>query len=107
MFGSVTWVNDRSDSEVDLVAESPSRRVAEPVHFATHDRVVGNDWAVAWATRNRIAHGYAYVFFDAIQATVDHDLPKIESALRSEVGRLKQTSYAADWSHVVEFSQGD
>ena len=85
MFGSVTWVNDRSDSEVDLVAESPSRRVAEPVHFATHDRVVGNEWAVAWATRNRIAHGYADVDLDVIRATVEHDLPRIEAVLRAEV----------------------
>ena len=35
------------------------------------------------ATRNRIAHGYAYIDLAIIRDTVEHDLPEFEQLLRT------------------------
>lgn len=35
-----------------------------------------------WATRNRIAHGYAFIDRRMIGATVREDLPRFELAVR-------------------------
>lgn len=40
-----------------------------------------------WATRNRIAHGYAHVDLTIIRATVEQDLPGVETALNAELAR--------------------
>ena len=42
--------------------------------------------SVIWATRNRIAHGYAYTELAMIRDTVEQDLPSFERKLRSSVG---------------------
>jgi uncharacterized protein with HEPN domain len=49
------------------------------------DRAFGDDWRVIWATRNRIAHGYAYIDLSIVQATVEQDLPLFEATLRAEL----------------------
>jgi len=43
----------------------------------------GDEWKIMWATRNRIAHGYAYIDLMIIQATVEQDLPEFEKKLRA------------------------
>lgn len=50
-------------------------------------QVFGDEWRVIWATRNRIAHGYARIDMQVISLTVEHDLPAFERKLRSAVER--------------------
>ena len=84
---------ERADLADQTVADAVSLRLASAIESVSacsaevRDRVFGNEWAVAWATRNRIAHGYAYVDLNVIRATVKHDLPRIEAALSAEDGR--------------------
>lgn len=47
-------------------------------------RLFGDDWALMWATRNRIAHGYAFIDRSIIEATVARDLPWLETRLHEE-----------------------
>lgn len=55
-------------------------RVSEPVRA----RLVGEEWPVMWATRNRIAHGYANVDREVIVSTILLDLPDLERRLRRQ-----------------------
>jgi len=41
----------------------------------------GEDWPLIWATRNRIAHGYAMIDLRIIKATVRDDLPGFRTAI--------------------------
>jgi uncharacterized protein with HEPN domain len=41
----------------------------------------GEDWPLIWATRNRIAHGYATIDLSIIKATVKDDLPGFRTAI--------------------------
>jgi uncharacterized protein with HEPN domain len=41
----------------------------------------GEDWPLIWATRNRIAHGYAMIDLRIIKATVRDDLPGFRIAI--------------------------
>ena len=41
----------------------------------------GEDWPLIWATRNRIAHGYATINLSIIKATVRDDLPAFRSSI--------------------------
>ncbi|WRS31189.1 HepT-like ribonuclease domain-containing protein [Actinomycetaceae bacterium MB13-C1-2] len=43
----------------------------------------GENWKLMRGMRNRIAHGYMTVDPEAVAATVQKDLPQIESAIRS------------------------
>lgn len=82
MSGSLAQDDDRPDSDVDLLvdfAEPPSRAIRAARSSPPRD------WAVARAIRERLAHGYAHAHLDAIRATVEHDLPRIEAAVRAEV----------------------
>lgn len=49
-------------------------------------RLFGEEWSIIWATRNRIAHGYAYIDHDMIRATVERDLPGFEKVLVAALG---------------------
>lgn len=44
-------------------------------------RAFGDDWPLIWATRNRIAHGYATIDLSIIKATVRDDLPAFRSSI--------------------------
>lgn len=85
----------RDDLHDETVADAVSLRLASAIEtIQTSDgslanRLFGDDWPLIWATRNRIAHGYAYVDMDLIAATVEQDLPGLETALRLELARLK------------------
>ena len=46
------------------------------------EEVFGPQWKIIWATRNRIAHGYAFIDLNVIRNTVEHDLPEFEQNLR-------------------------
>lgn len=46
-------------------------------------RIFGEDWALMWGTRNRIAHGYALVSVEIVRRTVVVDLPAIIGALQA------------------------
>lgn len=41
----------------------------------------GEDWPLIWATRNRIAHGYAMIDLRIIKATLRDDLPGFRIAI--------------------------
>ncbi|WP_448003080.1 HepT-like ribonuclease domain-containing protein [Agromyces bauzanensis] len=79
----------RADLSDETVVDAVSLRLAaaiEAVSEASADfrrRTFGDDWKIIWATRNRIAHGYAYIDLGIIRDTVDHDLPEFERKLRT------------------------
>lgn len=83
----------RADLADQTVADAVSLRLASAIESvaacssAVRERVFGDDWGAAWSTRNRIAHGYAYIDLAVIRATVEHDLPQIESRLAEELAR--------------------
>lgn len=82
---------ERSDLADETVADAVSLRLAAAIESLSsasqgvRERVFGDEWAIAWATRNRIAHGYAHIDFAIIRATVDRDLPQVEKALLAEL----------------------
>jgi uncharacterized protein with HEPN domain len=75
------------------VADAVSLRLAAAIESmsvasqALRDRLFGDQWPIMWATRNRIAHGYAFIDLTIIRATVQQDLPAFESALQAELAR--------------------
>lgn len=87
---------ERSAINDQTVADAVSLRLAAAIESMSvaspelRDRLFGDRWQIMWATRNRIAHGYAYVDLTIIRATVEHDLPAFEAALRNELTRNRQ-----------------
>ena len=85
----------RGDLDNQTVADAVSLRLAaaiEAISQATEEmrsRLFGDDWSLVWATRNRIAHGYAFIDLAIIRATIDGDLPWFEAALQKELDRLR------------------
>ena len=77
--------------EDQTVADAVSMRLAaaiEAVSQCSEDRrmrMFGEDWVLMWATRNRIAHGYAFVDLSIIESTVAEDLPLFEARLQREI----------------------
>ena len=73
------------------VADAVSLRLAAAIESLAQcsddvrNRLFGDDWPLMWATRNRIAHGYAFIDFSIIEATVEEDLPEIERAISAEL----------------------
>jgi uncharacterized protein with HEPN domain len=82
---------ERSDLADHTVADAVSLRLAasiESISIASQslrDRVFGDQWPIVWATRNRIARGYAYIDLAIIRTTIEKDLPDIEDALHAEL----------------------
>lgn len=82
---------ERSDLDDQTVADAVSLRLASALESlaagspALRERVFGDDWHAAWSTRNRIAHSYTYIDLEIIRSTIEHDLPRIERALRAEL----------------------
>ncbi|TAL45347.1 MAG: DUF86 domain-containing protein [Salinibacterium sp.] len=82
---------DRADMSDQVVADAVSLRLAAAIEAIStasldlRDRVFGDQWPVVWATRNRIAHGYAFVDLNIIRATVEQDLPQFQAALEAEL----------------------
>lgn len=78
----------RADLEDQTIADAVSLRLASAIDAVAacspevRERVFGEDWSIAWATRNRIPHGYAHIDLAIIRGTVEQDLPRIEAALR-------------------------
>lgn len=78
----------RGGIDDEIVADAVCLRLASAIECLAatspelRERAFGEQWAAIWATRNRIAHGYAYIDMAMIQATVRHDLPPFEDALR-------------------------
>lgn len=83
---------DRSDLGDETVADAVSLRLAAAIESPStasqslRDRVFGEGWPSVWATRNRIAHGYAHIGLAIIRSTIEKDLPEVEQALRTELG---------------------
>jgi uncharacterized protein with HEPN domain len=78
----------RADLADETVADAVSLRLAAAIEAVAgidrerREQAFGDDWALIWATRNRIAHGYAVVDRAMIKATVDNDLPVFEATVR-------------------------
>jgi len=76
------------------IADAVSLRLAAAIEAVNDcdaqrlDRLFGDEWTLMWATRNRIAHGYAFVDLAIIQATVEQDVPAFEEKVREEYLRL-------------------
>lgn len=74
------------------VADAVSLRLAAAIESLAQcsdevrTRLFGDDWPLMWATRNRIAHGYAFIDFSIIQATVEDDLPELERVIHEALG---------------------
>jgi uncharacterized protein with HEPN domain len=81
----------RGDLGDETVADAVSLRLAAAIEAVSETSVAfrnltfGDDWKVIWATRNRIAHGYAYIDLVIIRNTIEHDLPEFEQQLRRSV----------------------
>lgn len=84
----------RASMEDATVADAVSLRLAAAIEAAgrideaARRRIFGESWTLAWATRNRIVHGYIFVDRRIIESTVRHDLPGIESAIRLALEEL-------------------
>lgn len=82
----------RGDLADETIADAVSLRLAAAIEAVSatsseyRERVFGDEWRIIWATRNRIAHGYAYIDLTLIRSTVEQDLPAFESKLRSSLG---------------------
>nr|WP_155842360.1 HepT-like ribonuclease domain-containing protein [Agromyces luteolus] len=82
---------ERGDLDDETVADAVSLRLAAAIEAVSHasdgyrERTFGADWKFIWATRNRIAHGYAYIDLTIIRDTVEQDLPEFEDKLRRSV----------------------
>lgn len=78
----------RTDMGDDIVADAVSMRLAAAIEAVAatsatfREEVFGPQWKIIWATRNRIAHGYAFIDLNVIRNTVEHDLPEFEQNLR-------------------------
>ena len=87
----------RTDLADETVADAVSLRLAAAIESLSaasdglRERVFGREWPIAWATRNRIAHGYAHIDVAIVRATVERDLPRIEKALRAELADGAET----------------
>jgi uncharacterized protein with HEPN domain len=85
---------ERSDMSDQIVADAVSLRLAAAIEALStasqplRDRAFGDEWPIIWATRNRIAHGYAHIDLSIIRATVEQDLPQFEKALEAESRRV-------------------
>lgn len=83
---------DRADIADEIVADAVSLRLSAAIEAVSEttaefrDRIFGDDWTMIWATRSRIAHGYAYIDLSVITATVEQDLPDFERKLRESIG---------------------
>lgn len=84
----------RGDMDDDIIADAVSLRLAAAIDAAgrvapaRRSAIFGDEWPLAWATRNRIVHGYAFVNRHIVESTVQRDLPSIESAIRREAAEL-------------------
>lgn len=85
---------ERGSIDDETVADAVSLRLAatiETLHRGAPElttELFGDEWAVIWGMRNRIAHGYAWIDIETVRATVEEDLPSVEAVLRS---MLRQT----------------
>ena len=81
----------RGDLADETVADAVSLRLAAAIEAVAstsggfRQQTFGDDWKVIWATRNRIAHGYAYIDLVLIRNTIEHDLPTFEQQLRRSI----------------------
>lgn len=86
----------RGDLDDQTVADAVILRLAAAIEALANGtdelrmRAFGDDWSLMWATRNRIAHGYAYIDMSIVTATVQRDLPWLEDRLREEALRFDQ-----------------
>jgi uncharacterized protein with HEPN domain len=82
---------ERGDLADETIADAVSLRLASAIEAVSETsqefraKHFGDDWKIMWATRNRIAHGYAYIDLAMIRDTVENDLPAFETELRSVV----------------------
>lgn len=81
---------DRADLADETVADAVSLRLASAIESlallsdASRARLFGDRWRAMWATRNRIAHGYAFVDIAIVRRSVAEDVPALEESLRRE-----------------------
>ncbi|MCX7523436.1 DUF86 domain-containing protein [Microbacterium sp. STN6] len=81
----------RSSLDDETVADAVSLRLAAAIESVSETsdefrkRTFGSDWKIIWATRNRIAHGYAYIDLAIIRDTVEQDLLEFERRLTDAI----------------------
>jgi len=79
---------NRGDLADETVADAVSLRLAAAIEAVAattvefRNETFGDEWKLIWATRNRIAHGYAYIDLTLIRNTIEQDLPEFEQQLR-------------------------
>lgn len=82
---------ERGDLNDQTIADAVSLRLSAAIEAISQgseglrERLFRGEWHIAWATRNRIAHGYIYIDRSTIAATVADDLPTLEEALAAEI----------------------
>lgn len=50
------------------------------------EELFGDEWHKMWGTRNRIAHGYAWVDSGIIAEAIEQNVPNIIAIVRRELG---------------------
>lgn len=78
----------RGDLDDQTIADAACLRLAAAIEAVSgidtdiRTATFGPDWALIWATRNRIAHGYAFIDRNLIEATIAEDVPQFEASVR-------------------------
>ena len=81
-------VGDLDQLAVDAISMRISAGIEVLARLGTQecDRVFGEDWALMWGMRNRIAHGYLLVDPEIVRRTTQVDLPEIVRRINGELG---------------------
>ena len=76
------YLDDQTVADVVFLRLSAAIEAVASMSEDVRSDAFGEDWPLIWATRNRIAHGYAFIDRTMIASTIDKDLPGFESTIR-------------------------
>lgn len=85
----------RRSIDDETVADAVSLRLAATIdvlHRGAPElttELFEEEWPVIWGMRNRISHGYAWIDYDTVQATLEEDVPALEAKLRALFEQLQ------------------
>lgn len=92
--GEVAFLNDRKTCDAvarnfEIIGEAS--RNLERYHAAFTDAHPEVEWAVMYALRNRVSHGYFQVDFELLWKLIHKDLPSLHEAVRGLLESLSKS----------------
>ena len=75
------WLDDQTVADAVCLRLASAIECVAAISPELRAQAFGDDWPLIWATRNRIAHGYATIDLSIIKATVRDDLPAFRSSI--------------------------